>query len=148
MSIQLNALKQLPETLWNTLSQNSKRYVQLLWNRDAGKFVGLKESYETNIVEKGGDIMLYPLVGLPHRLAIQNKYVAVAVASSACTLFILKFLANPFETTTLVGRTIAFLPRLPALFAKLSFVGLVFRSLGRMFNTSLMTQFYHPNRQG
>ncbi len=142
MSVTLNKLKQLPETLWNTLSHDSQRYVQLLWQRDAGAFA--LKSYDKNIVEKAGDGMLFPLVGLPHKLAVQNSYVVVAVAASACTMFVLKFIANPFETTTLVGRTIAFLPRLPAIFAKLSLVGLFFRSVGRMFNTNLMTKFYAP----
>jgi hypothetical protein len=143
MSVSLNTLKQFPNTLWNKLSEDSQRYVQLLWKRDAGVFVGLK-SYNTNLMEKIGDGMLYPLVGLPNKLAVQNKYVAVAVAASACTMFVLKFIANPFETTTLIGRTIAFLPRLPALFAKLSLAGLFCRSVGRMFNTSLMREFYTP----
>jgi hypothetical protein len=144
MVIKFNvSLSELPGFLWNKLSNDSQRYVQLLWKRDAGAFVGLK-SYRSNIVEQIGFGMLFPLVGLPHKLAVQNKYVAVAVAASACTMFVLKFIANPFETTTLIGRTIAFLPRLPAIFAKLSLFGLFCRSVGRMFNTSLMREFYTP----
>jgi hypothetical protein len=148
MSVQLNTIMQLPEKMWKNLSQNTQRYVNLLWKRDAGAFVGL-ESYsfkDKNWLEIAGDTMLYPMVGLPHRLAIQNKYVAVALASSGLTMFALKFFANPFATTSLVGRTIAFLPRLPAFLAKFSLFAFVCRSLGRMFSYNLMEHFYVPKK--
>jgi hypothetical protein len=161
MVIQFNVSpSQLPGFLWNKLSNDSQRYVQLLWKRDAREFVGLKngsgdaqllglkDPNEKNFMETIGDLMLFPMVDIPHKLSIQNSHVAVAVAASAGTMFFLKFFAQPFATTSLVGRTIAFLPYFAKLLAKLSIVGLVCRSVGRMFNTNLMRQFYAPVKQG
>jgi hypothetical protein len=140
--VQLDSLRQLPETLWKKLDEDSQRYVLLLWNRDCGKL-----TYKKNFLEKIGDWMLFPIVDVPHELSIQNSHIAVAVATGAATIFFLRFIAQPFIAPTLVGRTIVSLSSHSYSFAKFSITGLICRSLGRMFNTGLMTHFYQPEKQ-
>ncbi len=140
MSAQLNTLKQY---LWDSLPGDSQRYVQLLWNRDAGKFVGCKEPYEKNNMEKVSDWMLGPAVDLTTYPLFKNRYFQVAAGASALTFIFLKFIEHPVFTTTQVGHLISLLPRACKYLAGLTIAGFVGRCFGRMFNTDLMRQFYN-----
>lgn len=142
MSIDLN-LKQLPEKLWNGLSEDNQRYVKLIVNRDTATLVGLK--VPQNYVEWFGDAVFFPLylmVDLPRKLAAQNMLWIVAEAASAATLLAVGLYAHPVTTLSLVSSTIASLPRISYIYAKFSLGGLLCRTVGRMFNTALMKPFY------
>jgi hypothetical protein len=127
---------------WDQLSLSSQRYVHLIGSRDAGKFVGMKASYEKNVLEDIGDWILFPMVDLPQKLhTYQNHPATLGLAYTGAALASLKFIAQPIKTTVFVGRKIAFLPRLTYFFAQAGIIGLACRSVGRMTNSSLMDHY-------
>jgi hypothetical protein len=140
------AVQNRANTLWDKLSPSSQRYVQLVWNRDAAKFV--EAPYKKNLLEVAGDWMLYPMVGFPHKLSsVQNSPIAVCTAATLGGLFSLRFIAHPIKTAAMVGRKIAFLPRFSYYYAYVAIIGLGCRSLGRLTNISLMERFHAPAKQ-
>ncbi len=143
MSFYLNATKQY---LWDQFGGH-QRQAQLLWKRDVKGFVGFEKPYEKNNAEKLGDWMLFPAVDLPTYSLFKNRLFQAFAAGSALTFIFLKFIDHPVFTTTLIGRTIAFLPTLVKILVGLSISGFVCRCLGRLFNTPLMKQFYAPNQR-
>jgi hypothetical protein len=105
----------------------------------------MESPYEKNLLEEVGDWMLYPMVDLPYKLSsVQNSPIAVGTAATVGGLFSLRFIAHPIKTAAMVGRKIAFLPRLSYYFAQVGIIGLGFRSIGRLTNTSLMERFHAP----
>lgn len=136
------AVQNRAHTMWNKLSPSSKKYIQLVCQRDAAKVAGLEAPYEKNLLEEIGDWMLYPMVGFPHKFS--TSPIAVGTAATVGGLFSLRFIAYPIKTAALIGRKIAFLPRLSYFFAQIGIIGLGCRSLGRLTNTSLMQRFHAP----
>jgi hypothetical protein len=133
------------DRVWNSLSPSSQRYVQLVYKRDAAQVAAMEVPYEKNLLEEVGDWMLYPMVDLPYKLSsVQNSPIAVGTAATVGGLFSLRFIAHPIKTAAMVGRKIAFLPRLSYYFAQVGIIGLGFRSIGRLTNTSLMERFHAP----
>jgi hypothetical protein len=132
---------------WNQLSPSSQRHIQLVWKRDAGKFVGL-ESYEKNVIEEVGDWILFPTVDLPPKLrTYQKNPVVIGLVTAGAAFLLLKFIFRPIETAASVVRKISYVPDWAYFFAKTSLIGLTIRSVGRMTNSELMNRFNNPAPQ-
>jgi hypothetical protein len=125
---------------WEKLSPSTQRYMELVWTKDAGKFVGLETPYEKTPVEEAGDWFLTPYTAnLRQKFqTYQTNPVAIGVATTVGALYSLKCIFHPFKTVKGLGRKVAALPRLTYWFAQASIIGLALRGMGRMTNPALM----------
>jgi hypothetical protein len=114
--------------------------MELVWTKDAGKFVGLETPYEKTPVEEAGDWLLTPYTAeLRQKFqTYQKNPIAIGVATTVAALFALKCIFRPVKTAKSVGRKIAFLPRPAYWFLQASVLGLALRGMGRMTNPALM----------
>ena len=140
-----NKIGQNATYCWNQLTPSAQRHIQLIWTRDAGRFVGMDASYQKNILENVGDWFLYPSVDLPKQCFLyQNIPLGVGIASIGGAFFFLNFVFSPKATVFNTARHFSFVA---GFLAKMSLIGLLFRSLGRWTNPQLMYQFQNPAPQ-
>ena len=140
-----NKIGQGASYCWNQLTPSAQRHIQLVWTRDAGRFVGMEAPYQKNVLENVGDWFLYPSVYLPKKfLLYQNIPLGVGIASIGGAFFFLNFVFSPKAT---VFNTARHFSVVSVFLAKMSLIGLLFRSLGRWTNPQLMHQFHHPAPQ-
>jgi hypothetical protein len=87
-----NKIGQGASYCWNQLTPSAQRHIQLVWTRDAGRFVGMEAPYQKNVLENVGDWFLYPSVYLPKKfLLYQNIPLGVGIASIGGAFFFLNF---------------------------------------------------------
>ena len=140
-----NKIGQGASYCWSQLTPSAQRHIQLFWTRDAGTFVGMGAPYQKNVLEEVGDWFLYPSIDFPKKLySYRNTPVGFGIALIGGAFFFLNFVFSPKAT---VFNTARHFSVVSVFLAKMSLIGLLFRSLGRWTNPQLMHQFHHPAPQ-
>jgi hypothetical protein len=124
---------------WDKLSPSQQRYAKLVFSRDAGQVAGIE--YKPNLLEEGGNCILYPYDLLKKLPTFQDHPIMVGLVTTKVAMFALKLLAYPKKTFLNMMGNIRYLPRLTYLFGQLSIIGLGCRTMGRMTNPDLMEAF-------